>query len=221
MECRTCQSLGFFSTLGQDGGPLRPVKGSPARQRSELEVSSREGCQFCKIILQASLLFSPVAVDFPIRIRINQYSTATIHAIIDGDYFEAVKIYQNSGESSKSFVSELKNSVETKKLSYTTDTVFEKLTKDVPPRESCQESLQFIEDCYTRCITQHAECRLDRSNLPTRLIDVSTPAYKTYEPKGHERGKYIALSYCWGKNASKILSTSNRTISYRSTFYLA
>jgi hypothetical protein len=41
------------------------------------------------------------------------------------------------------------------------------------------------------------------------LIDVSTPTYKIYEPKSHERGKYIALSYCWGISSSRILLTSN------------
>jgi hypothetical protein len=94
-------------------------------------------------------------------------------------------------------------------LSYATDTIFAKVAKEVPPRVSSRESLQFVEDCYTRCITEHAECRLDSSHLPTRLIDVSTPTYKIYEPKSHERGKYIALSYCWGLKSSKILSTSN------------
>jgi hypothetical protein len=35
------------------------------------------------------------------------------------------------------------------------------------------------------------------------------PTYKIYEPKSHERGKYIALSYCWGISSSRILLTSN------------
>lgn len=52
------------------------------------------------------------------------------------------------------------------------------------------------------CLTEHEECEKPNPNqLPTRLLlldDKSEDRIFVHECKPEERGKYVALSYCWG-----------------------
>lgn len=53
--------------------------------------------------------------------------------------------------------------------------------------------------------------------LPSRVIDVGdyihSPFVKLRETEGHEQGKYISLSYCWGK--SREFTTTRATLEER------
>ncbi|KAJ3527151.1 hypothetical protein NM208_g10845 [Fusarium decemcellulare] len=50
---------------------------------------------------------------------------------------------------------------------------------------------------------EHPGCNSGETPLPSRVIDVgdniNSPYVKLRETEGRERGKYISLSYCWGK----------------------
>ncbi|KAF4944966.1 hypothetical protein FGADI_12310 [Fusarium gaditjirri] len=50
---------------------------------------------------------------------------------------------------------------------------------------------------------EHPKCSPGDTLLPSRVVDVgddiNSPYARIRETAGHERGKYISLSYCWGK----------------------
>ncbi|KAL0931447.1 heterokaryon incompatibility protein (SNF2 family domain-containing protein) [Colletotrichum truncatum] len=56
---------------------------------------------------------------------------------------------------------------------------------------------------YNECKESHPQCRYARDAvLPSRVLDVGTserPSLRLFVNETEKRGKYIALSYCWGK----------------------
>ncbi|PQE16956.1 heterokaryon incompatibility protein [Rutstroemia sp. NJR-2017a BBW] len=66
-------------------------------------------------------------------------------------------------------------------------------------------------NCLEECITNHDSCRANVNvELPTRVVNVgdsSVTKSRLYEPPSGAKDQYLALSYCWGKGAT-ILTTS-------------
>lgn len=78
--------------------------------------------------------------------------------------------------------------------------------RDIQPAAS-NENIEMIRGWIPSCVTGHSGCRRSLGGrtlkdnkkpqrLPTRLIEV-TPKVRLRETAG-QRGKYLALSYCWG-----------------------
>lgn len=74
-------------------------------------------------------------------------------------------------------------------------------------KADCEENIQLIKGWIEDCEKSHDECRSEVHDdslpeLPARVIDVG-PLDGSQEPKllqtSSDRGKWIALSYCWGK----------------------
>jgi hypothetical protein len=66
------------------------------------------------------------------------------------------------------------------------------------------------------CIEHHSQrCPPVHQELPTRVIDVGSSAHsvRLYETEAGERGKYAALSYCWG--SSQTFTTTIATLKER------
>ncbi|KAK4203361.1 heterokaryon incompatibility protein-domain-containing protein [Triangularia verruculosa] len=112
-----------------------------------------------------------------------------------------------------------------------------------------EKSMNFARSCFQTCMESHPWCRTDQvihltvdrvaetvlereevacTDIPTRLIDLGTPAHphlKLVEPhadgqqhllKQISQSGFMALSYCWGGDQKAKLTTSNHTSYTRS-----
>lgn len=63
------------------------------------------------------------------------------------------------------------------------------------------------------CETSHTECQRDASpQLPTRVVDVGLEANGTVRlavPEQGSKGRYLVLSYCWGRSNPFLTTTSS------------
>jgi hypothetical protein len=64
------------------------------------------------------------------------------------------------------------------------------------------------------CVSFHPLCASPRvSPLPTRLVDIGDVTSSRHPfltiPAAGEKGRYAALSYCWGSSQNEILTTAN------------
>jgi hypothetical protein len=80
------------------------------------------------------------------------------------------------------------------------------VARDVPPSSTPQASIQFLENAYQTCISQHNECSKG-TYQPKRLIDISGSSYRLIEPEGRTLGIYAALSYSWGDKGFAMTKT--------------
>ncbi|KAI1415115.1 HET-domain-containing protein [Hypoxylon sp. FL1857] len=75
--------------------------------------------------------------------------------------------------------------------------------KDLPRHTGCPSNLEQARGWVQSCDDNHARCNAARQldYLPTRVIDVSRQEDKVFvtETDGLQRGRYIALSHCWGE----------------------
>ncbi|CAJ0543111.1 Ff.00g004150.m01.CDS01 [Fusarium sp. VM40] len=79
-----------------------------------------------------------------------------------------------------------------------------------PFPEICEDHLSaqglgFINACLRTCLESHEHCSQNIPTLPTRVIDISSVEQgyvRLVEAEDTEHGKYTALSYCWGSQAS-------------------
>jgi hypothetical protein len=69
---------------------------------------------------------------------------------------------------------------------------------DVPQVSTLSASMRFLMNAYNSCLSGHAGCRRGSSYRPKRVIDISEPLYRLYEPDSRMEGDYVALSYSWG-----------------------
>nr|RBR01125.1 hypothetical protein FVER53263_10621 [Fusarium verticillioides] len=73
-----------------------------------------------------------------------------------------------------------------------------------------------VHDWVTGC-NQHPKCSPGDTLLPGRVVDVgddiNSPYAKLRETDGQERGQYISLSYCWGKEPQ--FTTTKATLEER------
>ncbi|KAI0839325.1 HET-domain-containing protein [Hypoxylon sp. FL0890] len=74
--------------------------------------------------------------------------------------------------------------------------------KDLPQHTGCTSNLEQARDWIRECDQSDDRCNRYRQfdYLPTRVIDVSRQEDKIFvtEADGCQRGRYIALSHCWG-----------------------
>ncbi|KAL7756814.1 hypothetical protein ACKLNR_013807 [Fusarium oxysporum f. sp. zingiberi] len=65
-----------------------------------------------------------------------------------------------------------------------------------------EKAISRAHDWVNEC-NEHSNCSPGETLLPCRVVDVgndvNSPYAKLRETDGEERGKYISLSYCWGK----------------------
>lgn len=67
------------------------------------------------------------------------------------------------------------------------------------------QGLGFINACLRTCLESHEHCSQNISTLPTRVIDISSVEQgyvRLVEAENTKHGRYTALSYCWGSQAS-------------------
>lgn len=88
--------------------------------------------------------------------------------------------------------------------------------RDVSPNGSSAECIKWAVECLDNCNENHGRCRKDLDSvLPYRLIDVGDdskdPHLLINDKKA--RGKYIALSHCWG-GQSPLCLTSNTLVKF-------
>lgn len=92
----------------------------------------------------------------------------------------------------------------------------------VPINPDSPEALTQIKTWLASC-TDHQYCTLGESiDLPSRLLDVSkgTSTIRLFSPsaEGVKKGRYVALSYCWGKGKS--FTTTSKTLKSRQEGFL-
>lgn len=84
-----------------------------------------------------------------------------------------------------------------------------------------RENLRLASLWLQRCLQTHRDCNLGyelEPSLPTRILDVGPPdgsQQPVLYTTSHERGSYVALSHCWGKDP--LLTTTSKTLSERET----
>ncbi|CZR45181.1 uncharacterized protein FPRO_15644 [Fusarium proliferatum ET1] len=78
------------------------------------------------------------------------------------------------------------------------------------------KAIKRVHEWVTEC-NKHPKCSPGDTLLPGRVVDVgddvNSPFAKLRETDGQERGKYISLSYCWGKEPQFI--TTKATLEER------
>jgi hypothetical protein len=88
-----------------------------------------------------------------------------------------------------------------------------------------KEASDFVKACIDDCFLGHKDCRQPNTSLPTRLLEIigrQGRMVRLIEPQPHSTGRYIALSYCWGKDQA-VKTTKSSLESHRlgfSTFEL-
>ncbi|KAF9461085.1 heterokaryon incompatibility protein-domain-containing protein, partial [Collybia nuda] len=90
---------------------------------------------------------------------------------------------------------------------------------EVSTNPSAAEYGKIITSWLEHCNNDHTLCRTDRSTdhrgelLPRRVLDLSDNQIRLIETIPGQRGQYVALSHCWGKE--QLLVTTRETISER------
>ncbi|KAK4078188.1 uncharacterized protein Triagg1_3204 [Trichoderma aggressivum f. europaeum] len=92
------------------------------------------------------------------------------------------------------------------------------------PSDNCPEAFDFIRSWMQTCSQQHGDCEgtLSKSSpneaagpqLPTRILDIgplNQESVSLLETNG-QRGKFCALSYCWGPEGTQTLVTTRDNI---------
>jgi len=81
-------------------------------------------------------------------------------------------------------------------------------TRDICENAASEACLGLASSWIADCMNKHPECQQPECRLlPTRLIDVGSNGDEPYLYIGHqEKGKYVALSHCWG-GASPVTTT--------------
>lgn len=81
----------------------------------------------------------------------------------------------------------------------------------------CKEIFDIAREWLSDCIANHPECSIpvgqpfNEPLLPARVIEIEDEAkVRLIQTKG-QRGRWIALSYCWGKDGSAFLTKQNRS----------
>ncbi|KAI8400261.1 hypothetical protein FOFC_19090, partial [Fusarium oxysporum] len=75
-----------------------------------------------------------------------------------------------------------------------------------------REGLSFVNACFYNCVKDHKLCKQDKSTLPTRILDIGSAGDDKIclaESEALKPEKYVALSYCWGRNPSIKALTGN------------
>jgi hypothetical protein len=89
----------------------------------------------------------------------------------------------------------------------------------LPTNPDSPEALKQINTWLNLCVEKHTCAAKDSNYLPSRLLDVSgnSNEIRLFSPssKGISKGKYIALSYCWGR--SEPFTTTSETLQSRIT----
>jgi hypothetical protein len=87
---------------------------------------------------------------------------------------------------------------------------------DIRPDPASDSCMRLISEWVQRCDSGHPCCRLPALvTMPRRVLDLgvgSNPHLRLFEPSG-EKGRYIALSHCWG--STQTFTTENSTAAER------
>ncbi|KAF2836682.1 HET-domain-containing protein, partial [Patellaria atrata CBS 101060] len=86
---------------------------------------------------------------------------------------------------------------------------------EIPVHSSDEECYNTAAKWLENCVENHTLCKSTSSDpyLPTRVLDIGLDSSRDpflFETNG-QPGKYVALSYCWGK--TKVLTTTTKNIS--------
>lgn len=93
--------------------------------------------------------------------------------------------------------------------------------RDIPVKAEISKSAwsevaqNFARHHFQACTQDHAMCRLEKTLLPTRVVDLGTVGdsrLRLLETHGSRFGQYAALSYCWG--GDQLLKTTFGNIDY-------
>ncbi|KAL6798283.1 heterokaryon incompatibility domain-containing protein [Trichoderma sp. SZMC 28012] len=82
------------------------------------------------------------------------------------------------------------------------------------PSDNCPEAFAFIKSWIQRCSQEHDLYEIMGPELPTRILDVGPLNHESVsllETNG-QRGKFCALSYCWGPAGTQTLINSRDNI---------
>ncbi|PPQ68506.1 hypothetical protein CVT26_003445, partial [Gymnopilus dilepis] len=89
---------------------------------------------------------------------------------------------------------------------------------EVPTKPDAVECAEIIKSWVKDCDENHPLCQANRNTrdgeiLPKRVLDVSGSQIRLVETTSRQRGHYVALSHCWGKE--QLLTTTRATIADR------
>jgi Heterokaryon incompatibility protein (HET) len=87
-------------------------------------------------------------------------------------------------------------------------TSYPQLGRDVPDTSYLNETLNFLKTSYQTCLKYHKTCLQTSTNLPKRVIDISSSNYHLIEPEYGTKATYAALSYSWGGLDLRITTSS-------------
>ena len=79
--------------------------------------------------------------------------------------------------------------------------------RPIAPSSGSVEALSRAQQWLKNCDKKHERCRActEPSTLPTRLVDISGKP-RVVQVADHQKGRYIALSYCWGHKWEELSS---------------
>jgi hypothetical protein len=82
--------------------------------------------------------------------------------------------------------------------------------RPIAPSSGSVEALSRAQQWLKNCDKKHERCRActEPSILPTRLVDISGKP-RVVQVADHQKGRYIALSYCWGTSGKNLLLTAS------------
>ncbi|KAF9475453.1 HET-domain-containing protein [Pholiota conissans] len=87
---------------------------------------------------------------------------------------------------------------------------------EVPTKPSAEECAAIIKSWLQDCDKNHQFCKAKQGTgefLPKRVLDLSNDQIRLVETTPGQRGHYVALSHCWGKE--QLMTTTRATIAER------
>ncbi|OCL11137.1 hypothetical protein AOQ84DRAFT_287841, partial [Glonium stellatum] len=87
----------------------------------------------------------------------------------------------------------------------------------------CPSAISQVQSWLDRCNAEHSECKVEKSLLPTRVLDLGNPLepeakIRLVEPIG-QIDHYVALSHVWGKS-NTFLTTQDTFVAKKTGFDL-
>lgn len=217
--CGTCGNLDFTLTYeaSKRDNSIRSIHQTIlmlSRQLRRFEESSQAGCDKCRLVC-SSLSHHGIDVDeHPASVLYLHRTGACYYYVISGPF--TIQLYTPIGRQREILLSSYTkpSRAKLKPLPIGRPCAWPGITwrDEISERAGSKEAFSFIESCLATCDAHHNLCHSESSPFPTRLIEVGDQRDSTcrlVETVGGSNGRYLAVSYCWGKGTNFTTTISN------------
>lgn len=216
-HCSVCYNLNFKSASGGDGYVYSEGSLMLRRSLTAFDKSSGQGCSVCWVLNHVCHLCR-YSIDSEIYVTVVlRHNGEDVGFICDHNnlnvYVPDGKFPYHAITTSIYDLSRKHADVCLGPLNIGTPAF-----RHIPVKADISESAwsevaqRFARHHIQACIQNHALCRLEKTLLPTRVIDVGTvedSRLRLFETQGSMFGQYTALSYCWGGNQPLKTTSAN------------